>query len=608
MLRTPLAASLCLLASLSGAAPLFSQDPIPESEPNDSIATADTAVLGGRVSGHSDAANDVDYWVLEARAGDTIYVDVDASEFHSTMVPGLLLTGPDGASVWRDYGDGWDGEDPYIEYVARKSGAYYLRITGKTEAGHGASAFYTINFRRARCPVVSSEHEPNNTRATARALALQSPVNAVSCPNGDADLYVVDVTHPSRINVEMFTPEQWQPVLHDPRYPPVSSLRVYSDTALLASKDWRMARKDSMRLGFDADKPGSYYVIARTSPGGFRFTYTLRASETLYHGPGDPVVTITDNVGPYSRDIAVSTTGDLYVPDGPGQRILKVTPTGVVTEFVTGIGVVQDALAFDAAGNLYAVGGGSLYRITPDGHYTVLAHVLTAWGLAIGPDGSIWVAESGLLRYSPTGRLLTSSGLSSGTALGGIRAVAFSPTGQLYVADDATIYRFTDGRLEAVLHDEPWIHRFAIDSAGRFYVSSEGFPIGAYGLEGRIDLFAADGTVLQSPFARTPVMPTALAFGRNSDGTPNRRLFFIDGHLGEVRPGLATLGEVKPGSIDIPGGRDPIASERAMRELLHPGSVLTPEERAALDASGNRNGRYDIGDVRLLLTRAGALP
>ena len=103
-------------------------------------------------------------------------------------------------------------------------------------------------------------------------------------------------------------------------------------------------------------------------------------------------------------------------------------------------------------------------------------------------------------------------------------------------------------------------------------------------------------------------MPTALAFGRNSDGTPNRRLFFIDGHLGEARPGLATLGEVKPGSIDIPGGRDPIASERAMRELLHPGSVLTPEERAALDASGNRNGRYDIGDVRLLLIRAGAVP
>lgn len=31
------------------------------------------------------------------------------------------------------------------------------------------------------------------------------------------------------------------------------------------------------------------------------------------------------------------------------------------------------------------------------------------------------------------------------------------------------------------------------------------------------------------------------------------------------------------------------------------GPALTPEERAALDAQGNRNRQYDIGDVRLML-------
>ena len=65
---------------------------------------------------------------------------------------------------------------------------------------------------------------------------------------------------------------------------------------------------------------------------------------------------------------------------------------------------------------------------------------------------------------------------------------------------------------------------------------------------------------------------------------------------------------MKPGSIEIPGARPPVASQRALRELLRPGAVLTAEERNALDASGNNNGRYDIGDLRLLLVRAGALP
>lgn len=606
------AASVCLLVSLSGAAPLLSQDPIPESEPNDSVATADTAVLGGRVSGHSDSVNDVDYWVLVGvRAGDTIYVDIDASEFHSTMVPSVHLETSDRRwLVYRDYGSGWDGEDQYFAYVAPKTDTYYVGITGQRDAGHGVGAFYTINFRRASCPVVSSEREPNNTRATARTLALNSPITALSCPSRDVDLYRLQVAHPTRINVEMFTPEQWAPALSDPRFPLAANLAVYApDSTLLAKKQWPMSQQDSFQLSFDADEAGAYYIHAWTHLGGFRFTYTLRASETLYRGPGDPAVTFVESVS--GGDIAVSATGDLYVSSGNSQ-ILKISPSGVVTTFVSGL-PARD-LAFDGLGNLYATvgdhccdpGDHALYRIAPDGQYTLLTHALgSPYGLAVAPDGSIWLGEyvpHSLRRYDPSGRLLASYPL-SGVRGGGVTELAFSPAGDFYVATDAAIYRFQSGHFEEVLRDEPFIHGFAIDSAGRFYVSSQGFPIGAYGGEGRVDLYDAHGAVLTAPFARTPVMPGRIAFGRNSDGSPNRRLFFADGLLvDEYR-----IGEVRPGSIESPGAREPIAYQRAMRELLRPGSVLKADEREALDASGNGNGRYDIGDLRILLVRAGAL-
>lgn len=608
-------AALCFLASLRGAAPLSSQDPIPESEPNDSIATADTAVLGGRVSGHNDSRHDVDYWVLVGvRAGDTIYVDVDANEFHSTMVPYLHLETSDGQPL--ALVASWvDGQDPYVVAVAPKTGTYYLRVSGKVMVedqaffGSGPAAFYTINFSRASCPVISSEQEPNNSRATARTLALNSTISALSCPDGDADLYRLDVSHPARINVEMFTPEQWRPAMGNPRNPPAKNLAVYaSDSTLLATRQWRMSERDSFQLSFDADHAGPYYITASTYPGGFRFTYTLRASETLYHGPGDPIVKLKDSLS--ARGLAVSSAGDLYVSDGYRYRILKISPAGAVSEFVNGIRA--HGLAFDGLGNLYAMGVGEeganygLYRITPDGHATILSRDVTIVGPAIGPDGSIWMgapSEPGaadyysVRRYDQSGRLLASYPI-IGERDGGVTELAFSPSGQLYVATVATVYRFKNGQFEKVLQDAKFIRGFAIDSAGRFYVSTAGDHSRAYAVEGRIDLYDADGTVLKSPFARTPVFPSSLAFGRNSDGSPNRRLFFLDG----------SLGEVKPGSIEIPGARAPVASQRALRELMRPGSVLTAAERDELDAKGNRNGHYDIGDLRMLLVRYGALP
>src|SRR5438874_1479046 len=203
-MRSPRISALLLVASLGVGAPLFAQDPVPESEPNNTPATANTARLGGWVTGHDDNSEDIDYWVLDVQAGDTIFVDVDASERHSTIVPSVWLYAADGTTVL-DWSYSWDGLDPYLAYVARTTGRYFVAISGDLPGGHGPNAFYTIKFTSARCPVVASEHEPNNTLATARDLPLNTSVEALSCPNGDSDWYRLTVSKPTRLMVEMRT-------------------------------------------------------------------------------------------------------------------------------------------------------------------------------------------------------------------------------------------------------------------------------------------------------------------------------------------------------------------------------------------------------------------
>jgi len=359
-----------------------------------------------------------------------------------------------------------------------------------------------------------------------------------------------------------------------------------------------------MRLEFDAPRAGSYFVSATTYLGGFRFTYSLSAEEGARFGPGDPVTAVADSLG-FPYDIAVGGTGDLFVSELEQGRIVKISATGAVEDFARGLYAVN--LAFDPLGDLLAVGGqsccrpgdGAIYRIKPDGRYTVLAQDLAApRGLAADPDGSIWVGEGfpqSLRHYDATGRFIASYDVSPLRGWGPT-VLAFATSGELYLATDEAIYRFKNGHFTPVLEDVLDIRGFAFDAGGRLYVALGPFQSNGFGPEGRIDRYDRNGTIRDSPFARTPSEPRRIAFGRNQDGSSNRRLFFTD----EI-----SVREVRGGSIDLPGDHGPIGHARAMRELLRPRSVLEPWERDALDASGNQNGRYDIGDLRLLLMRSG---
>ena len=113
---------------------------------------------------------------------------------------------------------------------------------------------------------------------------------------------------------------------------------------------------------------------------------------------------------------ALSTTAGSGVSVVPGSlsAIGRITPTGTVTEFTSGItaGAVPIGIAAGPDGNVWFTewSGNRIGRITPTGMVTEFTSGITASaglsGIAAGPDGNLWFTEetnSAIGRITPTG-------------------------------------------------------------------------------------------------------------------------------------------------------------------------------------------------------------
>src|SRR5262245_3548672 len=143
--------------------------------------------------------------------------------------------------------------------------------------------------------------------------------------------------------------------------------------------------------------------------------------------------------------IAVDRNGNIFVADTGNGRIEEFSSNGT---FLTSIGHFEapSGIAIDRAGNIYVTEIGSKHRVQKLGADGTL---IAKWALgfygprkiAIGPDDSIYVADSGrnrIVKFSLDGRPLASWG-SEGSGDGqfkGVTSVTVDPTAnKIYVAD-----------------------------------------------------------------------------------------------------------------------------------------------------------------------------
>lgn len=568
---------------------------VTETEPNDVAQTADSVALGDQAMGVINPAHDADTWFVDLEAGQFFSADVDAAAAGSPLDAVLVLFAPNGTTVLAS-NDEYDGLDPRISYRVPVSGRYFVTIVAFGGMVGGPELTYAINFGKVVCAGVGTEQEPNDAPGTATRLTVGDSGTGEVCatdanPAGDVDYWAFAVEAGTTLELDV------DAVSLGFFVDPALALYASDGVTRLAFRDFGEGADPSLR--YPIPTTGIYYatVAAGANPGGNPFPYTLHV-RSLPPGPGDPASVRAANLA-FPLGLAVGSTGDLFVGEAAGNRVVRISGQGAVTTFVAGIELPL-GLAFDAVGDLLVVSiDGTVYRVTPQGQVTpFITDAGFPFWIAVAPDGRIWltdVSDRSLRRYSPEGQF---EARFDAIAVGqsGPGPLTIGPGGVPYFSNGTEIWRLVDGRLERVLADGALIWAFAFDVAGNVYAPMP--------TAGRIKLFDATGTAVADPFAVGVDGPQAVAFGRDATGATVARLFATDpiaGRVIEVNP----MGVAHPG---LPvGGVPTLPVEVAAAALLGAGG-LSAADLQYLDALGNHNGRYDVGDFEAYLNSVGGLP
>jgi RHS repeat-associated protein/uncharacterized repeat protein (TIGR01451 family) len=192
-------------------------------------------------------------------------------------------------------------------------------------------------------------------------------------------------------------------------------------------------------------------------------------------GDGGPATSAS--VGDTIRDLEVGPDGSLYIAAHTynNNRIRRVAPDGTITT----VAGKYDPTFYDPSSCSFGV------CWSGDGGPATQALLGTPFGLAIGPDGSIYVAEyhaDRIRRITPDGIIRTVPGTAG---LGSPSDVEVAPDGTLYIQSDNTIRRLaTDGTLTNLAGAPYGSSKMDIGPDGSLYVANGG-----------IKRFMPDGTV-----------------------------------------------------------------------------------------------------------------
>ena len=214
------------------------------------------------------------------------------------------------------------------------------------------------------------------------------------------------------------------------------------------------------------------YRVRRSSTTG---AVTTLAGNFWYGGPLTGEVDGPANVATFDQpgELTSDKSGNIYVTDGANNRIRKITPAGVVSTFAGGdyyhfgqqdgqgtaaLFFGPGAIASDTAGNMYVTDGGGhlLRKITPNGYVSTLlgpyepsmadmSGLFGVGALAGDKKGNLFFAIwGGVIKMKPDGTLIRYAIGGIGGAIDGPLPIAsFDNIAGMAVDDAGTIY-FTD--------------------------------------------------------------------------------------------------------------------------------------------------------------------
>ncbi len=229
--------------------------------------------------------------------------------------------------------------------------------------------------------------------------------------------------------------------------------------------------------------------ISTVSPDGSRITVTVPTGTVA-----GPIAVTVDNrlmpgpwfyPAPTTGHLAVDDSGNLYVANQSFGTIVKVSPTGAISNFVTGLDNPRNLTLYNGVmyvtcvGNTKGVVWLDLADPAASGSYSATGYIGDPRGLAFDASGTLWISDGAnnkLWTIAATGSTPAAFSMGAGPGLNNPHAITFGPDGDLYVANYGanTVLQInpTSGASANFLNglSQPWSVTF--DSLGNLYVGN----------------------------------------------------------------------------------------------------------------------------------------
>lgn len=256
-------------------------DTVEPNEPNNNAANATAIAYGGRSGGVIGRPGDVDWYKFTGKAGDRIWVDIDAAIHDSRLESSLQLRSANQTVIGAPDLDPVTG-DYTLEYALPADGWYYLRLR---EANHpvegGLPYYYVLSLD------VDDYAEPNDIREQATPIRLGTLLTSLTISQpGDVDYYRLDVVGNPLVDIV---------VNSDPATSPLDAyLCLEEPDGTVTCTDDKGADPDPMISR--SLMAGTYYLHVTDigeRGGGSAYSYSLAIAPAASADPCEPNNTLT---------------------------------------------------------------------------------------------------------------------------------------------------------------------------------------------------------------------------------------------------------------------------------------------------------------------------
>lgn len=537
---------------------------VSETEPNNTPGTADELTTGDTVTGTLPTWEDVDYFAVSLTAGALVRLDLRSQGYYYIS---LVLLGTDGTTVLR-YAENSSGGS-HLELSIPATGRYYARV----------SSYYS-----ATSYVLTVGVEPPGPGEPTTVFVDGLGVPWAMAADRTGDLFVIDR----------------------------GGNRIARVAPNGTAETWVTLPTGSYANDIALDALGDVLVAALSNGAGIVWRYDRETRSRSRFTARVPEPTA----------LAIGPDGDIWVAGYYPPRLWRFDPAGAVKDSIpvpyTGTSIFD--AAFSPEGVLHYSSGSTVWRLTDREPEPTVQQSGNFLGLAFDRDGQLYTAHAVYASgsYQTSVYLVTPTDEQPGAAfartnLAGSVHLAFArdetgvTTSRLLAANGYYYYGY----------GTPPPGTGAIVAMNPEGVESPGWPVGVDfliagdappGLVGAAyaDTLRITGTTGVATWRiAAGQLPTGLTLDSLAgviSGTPEQAGAFEFTAQARVSDRAALR------VLTIQVAEPELRVTDAIDALMGVPQVLSPALERFLDLQGNRNGRFDVGDVQAYLRAKGKLP